>query len=359
MSDKVLFCCTPGYSKMTGYYYRVQRDKESLERLGLSVDIVVCSNFMSTLKIFLRSFFLRKYSHIFFQNIGASVPFVPAVLINRITGMNHYYLIYHGSLDDLASFRFYKFRRFIYKLTEFLLVTSKTKIICVSDYMKTYLCNMYKNFCDNFFVIPNIPSEGFIDSCTNLLNVSKHDLREKLHLPQDRFLICYAGNSQPWQKADLLCDLVKSLPNINFVILTLDVCFFKSRLTTACENVQILTVSNDAVPMYLRASDALYMLRDDNEVNRCSCPTKGVEYLLSATPIIISERIGDLSDEVAEAESGLVVPDYMLNDQDKLALLISSWANDACLAPGKIPDSIKNKYTIKMQDYAYNKILDL
>tara|TARA_R110001583_G_scaffold192734_1_gene359650 strand:+ start:2751 stop:3833 length:1083 start_codon:yes stop_codon:yes gene_type:complete len=311
MSKKILMLCSPGYYKKTGYYYRAIRDKVALENLGNIVDLLVLKGWVSAFKTFLVLLVnAEKNERYVCQNIGSVIPlffasyFKPKILENTI-------LIYHGSLEDLIAFRFYKAKRFFYELIEARLVELGSTFVCVSHSMRFGLEKKYKNSELKCHVLPNIPSPDFIRNIEAAKEINKSNLRSELKIPQDKIIICYSGNAQAWQNVEFLFNVFLDMPDeFHLLILTIDsrkMNELKEQYKIPDCRITLRTVDNIQVPKYLVAADYLYIVREQSEINEYSCPTKAVEYLYSGTKIICSENLGDISSFVLVNKLGIII----------------------------------------------------
>jgi glycosyltransferase involved in cell wall biosynthesis len=81
-----------------------------------------------------------------------------------------------------------------------------------------------------------------------------------------------------------------------------------------------LEASYEDVPGFLNAADGALMLRSDDPVSYGASPLKVAEYLACGLPTLISARVGDLSELIAERQLGTVVEDPRQPDQTRAAL---------------------------------------
>ncbi len=148
---------------------------------------------------------------------------------------------------------------------------------------------------------------------------------------EDNFVFVYSGGVQRWQSIDSVLRLMASIDQHEgfrsslrpfFLFLTWDKNFsFDKKLAELgirLNNAKFRHASETEVPAYLQAADAGILLREDNIVNRVSCPTKAAEYLLSGLPIITTPFAGDVSDIVKENNVGLVLPNTSVFDGDAI-----------------------------------------
>lgn len=317
----------PGYSKKTGYYLRTIRDKELIEEIGHTVitwhftrHIRKYGFFHAFSYFWKRSFSL---SHIFCENISTILPVYILSKIKRIKPKKVF--ISHGSLEDLKPYRFYYIKYPFYYTLEKYALKNFENVVCVSEVMRKDFSTR-KSTKTSIATIPNVPSIEFIESISKLKKLGKESLRTTLTLPSDRKIICYCGNIQAWQKVDLLIETCSFISKLSqeffFVFLTKEEAAFREMLSSTElkeDSFIVKSVQNLEVPKYLVASDYLYSVREINEINRVSCPTKLVEYLYSGSNIISSEHIGDISNLINKYNLGLVVSEELIFSAQNLA----------------------------------------
>ncbi|UBR44318.1 glycosyltransferase family 4 protein [Aeromonas veronii] len=309
---KTIMIVAPGFYKMTGYYYRAIRDKDALERNGHRVEIISFKypffvdedgnkiKYIECLKL------LNSAEKLICENIAPSFLIMPFFKKHRI-------MVVHGSLEDLRPFKFYFFKKPLYKFLLSFALKYYDSIVSVSEAMEDYLIELNGHRkIHNLITIPNLPDNKFLDA----VELAKKDqnLKRKLGLREDKKYICYCGNDQSWQKIDYLLDLFcvisKSTDDIDLIILTKEFGSFGEKIKQAkidLTRIIIKTVENRLVPNYLVASDLLYIIRDQDMINKVACPTKAMEYLSSGTDLVISEGLGDITKTVLELNRGLVV----------------------------------------------------
>ena len=200
---KAIFFVAPSYKLKTGYYFRVQRDKEQFKKEGYDVIIY---DFLKIFKNFnLRHFFeiSLKSEVLVAQNTSMIVPIMLLSFFKNISTKKTI-LVLHGSLKELDVLNTHFLKRFFYPLLlKFALKNFKTLIV-VSNKMKKDLLSDYGQLKIDTYVMPNIPSKEFFDECHSLKKKDIHEIRNTIDLPQTKFVITYAGNMQEWQKVDLL-----------------------------------------------------------------------------------------------------------------------------------------------------------
>lgn len=316
--NKVVIFCAPGFLKKTGYYFRCLRDKLNFEAVGYSAELLVFKPF--TLKRAKKEnykiiniidlIYLRKDIDIYFsENISMIFPIVILKTILRVKAK--FGFVYHGSLHELKYDRFGTFKYSLYKFFEIYADKNMNFVFFISKSFKKMLNNqgLFRNVSS--FITPNLPEKKFIDNI-NLLIAGDS-------IENENIVLTYVGNTQKWQNIDYLIYLFKNLNLMNekfyLQLITSDM----SEMVKKVQNFdlksgsfKVFKVQNQDVPHYLVNSDCLLIVRDVNDTNRASCPTKAIEYLLSGTKLLVSDELGDISNLVDNYDLG-----YVLKDDDK------------------------------------------
>lgn len=144
-----------------------------------------------------------------------------------------------------------------------------------------------------YFIGPTSVSEPVLE--TELLRI-----KTELHHSTEFLWVVYSGNLQAWQNIDLMCEVIKALPQARFrvLILSMETDEFRTRLAAEIESgfVQVMSVHPASLKYYYTLSQFGFVLRDDVPVNNVANPTKLVEYLLyGIIPVVKSPEIGDFN----------------------------------------------------------------
>jgi glycosyltransferase involved in cell wall biosynthesis len=138
------------------------------------------------------------------------------------------------------------------------------------------------------------------------------DVRRRLGI-EDRFVLVYSGSLSAYQIPDRVGRLVEAIqrrrPQTHLLLLTRDRAgahrWFGHLARTA--SMTLVEASYDEVGDYLAAADAALLLRRDDPVNRVACPVKFAEYIVSGLPVVLTPRIGDVSDYVRDTGHGVLI----------------------------------------------------
>lgn len=152
-----------------------------------------------------------------------------------------------------------------------------------------------KNWCK----LPMLPAEQFFDN-----DNYRELIRTKLKIEQGSTVFVYSGQSQKWQMAEETVKIYKEIEgnstNSFFLILTHDIEVFNDLANRyGIKRFRIISVDHRDMPKYLDACDFGFCLRENDEVNIVSSPTKVLEYLTRNVKPILTEFVGDYSQELA------------------------------------------------------------
>ncbi|MBA7533653.1 hypothetical protein ES705_25895 [subsurface metagenome] len=185
------------------------------------------------------------------------------------------------------------------------------RIINVSTKMNKYVVDKSSN--ENIkktFVISGAADVDLFYFSSNL----RQEKRKALNLNED-FVVLYTGRLDPtWQMKDFLFEFffsfINSFKNAFVICLTPDIITANNlckKFRINEDRIFIKQENNNKINAYLNASDVAVIFRENIATNYYSSPTKLAEYLISGTPIILSNNIGDYSDFINNNNLGIVV----------------------------------------------------
>ena len=167
----------------------------------------------------------------------------------------------------------------------------------------------YDEFCTErpYVLLPMIPSEQFFDEINY-----RCEYRKKLRIADDCDVFVYAGQNQKWQMSDETIGFYKRIEEKNakafLLVLTGSVDDFqKICLDQKIKNYKVLKAPYSEMPKYLDIADYGFCLRADHIINRVASPTKILEYLSRNVKPIITEYIGDFSENLKRHNLAAVV----------------------------------------------------
>ncbi len=158
------------------------------------------------------------------------------------------------------------------------------KVVVVTHAMQHHFEKKYPHINANFYVMPIIELYPSIN----------RELGSKLELPVKAL---YAGGRQVWQNLDATLQLATDTQEFStFLFLSHEYELIKYRANELKLSVQANYGfrNKKELPTEYARHDFGLVLRDDNAVNRVSCPTKLSEYLdFGLIPVIRSPSLGD------------------------------------------------------------------
>ena len=344
---KYLILVGPSYNRNSGYKVRVDRLNNNLIKNNISTEIYcVCS-----LKTFFKGFtktFNKKFDLIMIENIAL----ISIVLLNFMA-YSRCVLDYHGSIYDASFRKTFFLRKRLYLFFEFIAAFYFKKIVVISEVFKVELRKKYNILerKDKVITIPNIPN---ISNNKITQSNDKYFLEKGLPI-LSTIKLAYLGNNQTWQKIPELLNFVQELNNFidESVVLTIatnEKDWFTNYIAEHNFNYKIIItlVDKNDLLQFLNEQDFLLMLREENEINKVACPTKAIEYLLSNTPILVSEHLGDISSLVRKNNKGVVLSSQWsnLNNLNKIKKFIKNYKRN----PG---------LSMLLQKNYYNNLLDI
>lgn len=186
-------------------------------------------------------------------------------------------------------------------------IRKSNQVATVSSHMQCYIKKRYGR--NDAIVIPSCydPNRFFFDRRT------RTRLRKDMALSESDKVICYSGGTAKWQRIDDILQLFEQIacsqPNVRFLILTPNTELLAPKIMGSryCERYLLKSCSHGEVPQYLCASDAGIIMRDNVVVNNVASPVKVAEYLACGLPIIMTEGIGDYSEELYREGIGLLL----------------------------------------------------
>ena len=241
-----------------------------------------------------------------------NIPF-----LSDLRGVTRQEIIY--SAQNKKSLFFAKLRTLGFKYLEQYIADSSDHVFCVSDKFAEYLYKTNQLNKDKVTVIPTLTDTNTFFYNLNLRN----QMRETLSI-SNRIVFIYSGSLAPWQMSietiDLFKKILKEIPNAFLLYLTTspnDVEILFNDIPT--ENFSINSPLFSEVNSYLNAADIGLLLREKNIVNQVAAPVKIGEYLCSGLPILVSQGIGDLDDNIKQFNLGEIVNENNLkNTVEKL-----------------------------------------
>lgn len=239
---------------------------------------------------------------------------VGSMWILDIARKEHLQIVFdcHGTEADEILMRPHTIKRLVYASVlrhyERIAVESSDLIVTVSN-------KQYEkwNINRNHVKYPMIPSPQFYE-----LHNYRKETRKELNIPYDATVFVYSGGTAVWQMCDETIELYKrieeTIPNAFLLVLTGNQEIF-SRIINKypIKNYRLFTAKYDEVPKYLDAADYGFCIRANHIVNNVASPTKILEYLARNVKPIITDCIGDFSEELGTMDLACIM-NYSLDN---------------------------------------------
>ncbi len=151
-----------------------------------------------------------------------------------------------------------------------------------------------------YVLLPMLPAKQFQKE-----KIDKKEVREKLDIPHNAIVFCYSGQNQKWQMSEETIEYYKKienmLPNTFLLILTGNVDDFKKLCKkNELKNYLVKKVPYDEMQYHLDAADYGFCLRKNHIINLVASPTKVLEYLSRNVIPIITQYVGDFSEQLSK-----------------------------------------------------------
>ena len=201
-------------------------------------------------------------------------------------GTGKVYVDIHGITPEEEELMGRAHLRERYEAVEQAVLRGARRCISVSEAMSVHYAEKYPFLGPNWLNIPVIAAFGPGVEVTSRRPSDDHHP-----------VALYSGGVQAWQNLDAMLDLVESVGNeVEFRFLSHEPLHIRRRIEERKWRhvVEVCTCGKSELPAAYRAADFGLVLRDASPVNRVSCPTKLVEYLLfGLIPVVRSPHLGD------------------------------------------------------------------
>ena len=186
------------------------------------------------------------------------------------------------------------------KLIEKKALNESHSIICVSNRFKRYLIDSFGIDQNRISVVPCCVN----DIPQNINMAIREKIRRELSINSKKVII-YAGSIVKYQCVNEMIRIFSKLRQYDndFFFLFLSAYNNYGSIKQLFNNVgvsdeyyKLLSVKQSEVYDYLCAADFGMLIRDNDLLNKVSCPTKMAEYLMAGLPIIATSSVGDIKD---------------------------------------------------------------
>ncbi len=198
--------------------------------------------------------------------------------------------------------------RFLYFITnclEIIYYRTGDLVIFVSNNFKNHIHSKYIGMNIRSVVIPTFYVENPIGlDVDNSVNERNHN---------DCLNLVYVGSMDVWQKFGSVIDYCNILANMSIrfhlYVITKDIEEASKYMSTAKFSIyRLKSMKPTEISTFLNEMDIAFVFRDFSIVNEVSSPVKIQEYLYSGLFVILSDKIGDLSEFIKTKNLG-----YLLN----------------------------------------------
>lgn len=160
---------------------------------------------------------------------------------------------------------------------------------------------------------PMVPASHFFD-----IKNYRNEIREELDIPSNSTVFVYSGGTSVWQMCKETMQLFKEIEerdeNAFLLVMTSGQDIFRKIIDEyQIKQYRILTAKYEDVPKYLDAADYGFCIRANHIVNNVASPTKILEYLSRNVKPIITDCIGDFSDELGSLNLACIMNDSLNN----------------------------------------------
>lgn len=254
-------------------YLRMEKIKDTY------CTIFNCNYFIHCIFI---AYFIFKAKHIYIHTMMNFLRSLPLVLLKR-----NVFVDIHGVLvDELKYNNAPKWKIKLYERIEKMIIKKSFRIICVTEEMKKYYIEKFNVDDRKFIVLP------ILDHKINF-NLIKSKRYDKKH-------VIYAGNLDKWQNIDKMLDISSRHSEYEYQFLVSDKDGLEKQMKSFdFTNIKIKydSVPKNKVPQFYKSASFGFVIRDNNILNKVSCPTKLVEYICNGIiPIMNDFQLGDFKD---------------------------------------------------------------
>lgn len=238
--------------------------------------IIKCNYFIH---FFFVLYMIARSRYVYIHTMMNYLRSMPIIIFKQ-----HVIVDIHGVLvDELKYNGAPRWKIILYTFVEKLITRYSFKIICVTNQMKKYYIDKFKISNNKIEVLP-IFSQS-VDF--NLVKNKDYDMKT----------IIYAGNLDKWQRVDEMLKLASTHPQFRYQFLVSNIDEFKKKMDKFCFDNIILnydSVPKEKVIDYYKQASFGFVIRDNNILNKVSCPTKLVEYICNGIiPIMNDFQLGD------------------------------------------------------------------
>lgn len=183
-------------------------------------------------------------------------------------------------------------------------------LICVSSAMRRYAVEEWGVDPEKVTVVPCAT-----DAVTAERSIGRRDeIRRRLGLI-DRFVVVFCGSLEAWQAPLVWLSWFKVIAQLrsdaHLLVVTMHperMRYYREQAGVPESRLTVVSVLQHQVYDHLAAADCAFLVREPSLVNRVASPVKFAEYLAVGLPVLISEEVGDYSEQVQSNRLGMLLP---------------------------------------------------
>jgi glycogen synthase len=271
--------------------------------------------------------------------------------------------------DDLANNNIWKLKNPIYHLMYCYFKQREKDIFPLSDYIvtkteasKTILLQDY-HVDVPVSVIPSCVDFNLFDR-NSILQEDKKELRQKLGIAEDDFVIAYIGSLGCCYLIDEMMDFVGELlkvkPQTKFLVITPDseqlVVQSARKKGVDMQHIIVDFAIRNQMPLYISIIDVSIFFIKPVFSKKASSPKKMGEVLSLGIPVITNMGVGDVDTIVKDSKFGLLVEDFSTKSyQHVIALMDDLLKTD----PNVCIDAAKSCFSLEKGVDEYSNIYRL
>jgi glycosyltransferase involved in cell wall biosynthesis len=159
-----------------------------------------------------------------------------------------------------------------------------------------------------------------------ITNESKNELRKRLGIPENAFVLSYLGGIGTWYKADEMFDFFKRLllfnPEAYFLFITQEpereLKLKAISRNIPAERIIVQPARRNEVPEFLSIADMSLFFIMDTFSKSASSPTKQGEVMSMGLPVICNDNVGDSADILRENNTGYICTAFNNDEYDRI-----------------------------------------
>lgn len=198
------------------------------------------------------------------------------------------------------------------------------QIFVVADPMVSYLKEKYPALDIAKVHIVPVAADSIFFSVTPEI-----ELKRKLGFATEDIIFVYSGGAQRYQciteTISIFSKIHQQKKNTKLLILSIDKEQIRSTIAQfpeTAQNIVIESLEKADVAKYLSIADLGFLLRQEDILNRVSCPTKFAEYAACGVSVITTKAAGHAPHFVEQFGNGIVIE---LHDEDRAVQQILSF----------------------------------